>query len=96
MAVPGSHYSHMASDMKGVIFLGTPHRGTKLASILHKVLSITLNKKICIEQIGQYCSTVERIFDEFDQLKIRENSVSFYESMGMSLFNHVVHIPNAL
>ena len=75
--------------MKGVIFLATPHQGAKLAAILQKILRITLNRKMYIEQLQPYSSTVEKLFYEFNRLEMSKDSVSFYESTGIGVLNHV-------
>jgi len=75
--------------MNGVIFLGTPHRGAPLAKQLKRVFKATLNSKLPIQQLEHYCDAVEEIFSSFNTLDVAKHSVSFYESMSMSLFDYV-------
>lgn len=95
-AEPSPHYSHLLSSMKGVIFLGTPHRGAPLAKLLKRVFKATLNSKVCIQQLEYYCETVKEIFSSFNALEVAKHSVSFYESMSMSLFDHVSYTKGPL
>lgn len=89
-AEPSPHYSHLLANMKGIIFLGTPHRGAPLAKQLQRVIKATINSKVCLEQLQSSCETVEAIFSSFNELEVsKKHSVSFYESMSMSLFDHV-------
>jgi triacylglycerol esterase/lipase EstA (alpha/beta hydrolase family) len=83
------HYPRLCANMKGVVFLGTPHRGAPLAKQLKRVIKATLNCKVAIQQLESYCKEVEDIFSKFNELEIARNTVSFYESMGMKVFGHV-------
>jgi hypothetical protein len=81
-AATGSQYPTLLINMKGVVFLGTPHRGAQLAAF--RIIKATLNSTVAIQQIQPYCKTVEEIYNDFNELNIP--SISFYESMGMGIF----------
>jgi hypothetical protein len=70
--------------------MGTPHHGARLAKILQGVLGTVFSKKIFVNQLGPYCRDTEEIFNAFNRFEISNRAVSFYESAGMGLFNHVI------
>jgi hypothetical protein len=85
-----SHYSKVEKNLQGVVFMGTPHHGARLAKILQGVLGTVFSKKIFVNQLGPYCRDTEEIFNAFNRFEISNRAVSFYESAGMGLFNHVI------
>jgi hypothetical protein len=67
-----------------VVFLGTPHHGSALAQV---VTRLTGTSKPFVRQL---LPCVDQIFKEFNQVvDISRNVISFFESTGIGLFNHV-------
>ena len=86
-----SHYSKVEPNLQGVVFMGTPHHGARLAKILQGVLGTVFSKKLFVNQLGPYCRDTEEIFNAFNRFEISNRAISFYESAGMGLFNHVLN-----
>ena len=76
--------------MKTAIFLGTPHRGSALASALQALLKWSTTPNSFLQQLRP---SVDEIFREFNELEAAKIAVSFYESRGMGPFNHVLSQP---
>jgi hypothetical protein len=64
------------------VFLGTPHRGADLASILDLALTVSFSSKRFVKQLKPNCEGVKAINNAFI---FRANSlklVSFYETVN--------------
>lgn len=89
MAHNSGDYKRISSNIKGVMFLGTPHRGANLAVLLSALLTITLAKKVFVKQMAPNCETVTEINDSFYDRAKSLHLVSFWESTGMRGLNDV-------
>src|SRR5947199_7050377 len=73
-------YTLLANDIKGVVFLGTPHRGSDLAGILNLILTISFSSRSFVKQLNPNSDTIKMINSSFihrvDSLKL----VSFFET----------------
>jgi triacylglycerol esterase/lipase EstA (alpha/beta hydrolase family) len=98
------HLAHVFSATRGVIFLGTPHRGSGMASFARVVASVTqvvlrnTNSRL-IRDLERDSSTLDRIRDNFSQiLDKRTLSVwTFVEELGLpgtgKVYMSLVRIP---
>jgi hypothetical protein len=76
-------YRNISQNIKGIIFLGTPHRGSELATTLDKVLSITFSAKTFVEQLQPNSEAIADINRLFRHRATDLDIISFYESLGM-------------
>jgi hypothetical protein len=77
-----SRTSRICENTKSVIFMGTPHRGTNLASILGNLIGIIGMKRVFIDQLKSNCETITEINRLFQARAKTMSLVSFYESTG--------------
>jgi len=84
-----AEYARILSNIKGVMFLGTPHRGANLAVLLSTLLTITLATKVYVKQMAPSCETVTEINESFYDRAKTLQLVSFWESTGMRGLNDV-------
>jgi hypothetical protein len=73
--------------MRGIMFLGTPHHGARLAKV---VLRATIGAPPFVNQLEPACEEIENIFAEFNTLAISRRCASFYESYTTLPLNAVV------
>jgi hypothetical protein len=66
-----------------IVFLGTPHRGADLASILDATLNITGSGKQFVDDIKTGSQCLEGINDYFPRLTGQIELMSFWESEAM-------------
>jgi len=69
--------------VKGIIFLGTPHRGTDLAKLLGNILTATLSQRIFVDQLQRESEMIQEINHAFLERSVVLKLVSFYESTAM-------------
>ena len=73
-------YALLANNIKGVVFLGTPHRGSDLANILNLILTISFSSRSFVKQLNSNSEGIRAINNSFvhrvDSLKL----VSFFET----------------
>ncbi|KAH8891099.1 hypothetical protein GQ53DRAFT_823737 [Thozetella sp. PMI_491] len=79
-------FSHILDTVCSIVFLATPHRGSNLAEILNKFLSVSF------QSTKQYVSDLQknsaRIMDINDQFKLHANKmqlVSFFETQATTV-----------
>ncbi|KAI9718673.1 MAG: hypothetical protein M1828_006608 [Chrysothrix sp. TS-e1954] len=76
-------YRAMVGRVKGMIFLSTPHRGSKYATILNNILSaapIGVQKKPFISELDGGSISLQHINDQFKNVCDGLDLVSFWES----------------
>ena len=87
------HMHQVADCTRGIVFLGTPHRGTDLASIGSNFAKLAnLVKPTAVDIVGVLqpnSEVLERIFEGFNtMLKVRQSSpieiMCFFEEVPMS------------
>ncbi|SPN96677.1 uncharacterized protein DNG_00198 [Cephalotrichum gorgonifer] len=76
----------LASRIRSIIFLGTPHRGSNLAGILNKVLSATATKKPFVPSLKRGSSELVDINDAFRNIQTPLRLWSFYETLPTKTF----------
>jgi hypothetical protein len=86
-----SHLSHIASATRGIIFLGTPHRGsnmTSLGKVVARVSQIVLrNANVnLITDLERDSQTLDRIRDNFSRVLHKHTLTiwSFVEELSIS------------
>ncbi|KAL9611265.1 MAG: hypothetical protein Q9167_004091 [Letrouitia subvulpina] len=75
-------YEGIVSQIRAVLFLSTPHRGSNLAETLDKILSISLTghtRKAFIRELASDSSTVEDLNENFRHQISDLEIFSFYE-----------------
>ena len=78
------HYKDIVMSIRSMVFLSTPHRGTNLADILNKVLSVcifALSQKQYITELKTNSPALEEINEQFRNLAKNLAIVSFYETL---------------
>ena len=78
-----SMYVKLLADIKGIVFFGTPHRGSDLAPLLSNLLSAILTERIFIEQLQPGSETIKEINHAFRDRTLSIHLVSFTESTAM-------------
>jgi hypothetical protein len=66
--------------VKGIIFLGTPHRGASLANLLSTMLTVTFSKRKFVDELKGESVTIQEINQAFLDRSVPLKLVSFYES----------------
>lgn len=71
------------SNAKGILFLGTPHRGADLAGLLNSILKVTLSQKTFVKQIESNSDSIQDINNLFRKPSKSLRLISYYESKGI-------------
>lgn len=74
----------IAHAIHGMVFLGTPHRGSESAITMDRILSCTVGKKAYVEDLKAESSIIEQINEDFrhhGEMKL----VSCYETLETPL-----------
>lgn len=83
IAHQNNNYVRVGKNFKGIIFLGTPHRGADLAKLLSAILTATLHRTIFADQLRANSETIQDINDAFLSRTPELELISYYESKGM-------------
>lgn len=79
-------YSEMVSSIRGIIFLSTPHRGSNLAEVLNRVLSVSFQSpKSFITDLTKSSPAIEELNEQFRHHAPRLSTWSFYETLATSM-----------
>ncbi|KFZ05991.1 hypothetical protein V501_07831 [Pseudogymnoascus sp. VKM F-4519 (FW-2642)] len=76
------------SQVKAVLFLSTPHRGTNLAEILNRILSVSIfnhSPKRYVSELKQNSPFIEDINEEFRKHAPKLQIFSFYETLETAI-----------
>jgi hypothetical protein len=76
-------YAQVLRNVKGVICLGTPHRGADLAKLLKIFLAATFSPRIYVDQLKPNSEMIQEINRAFLDRSLSLELASFYESTGM-------------
>jgi len=81
-----SKYEHVRDSVKGIIFLGTPHRGSDLAALLSNLLWFAFASRKYVDELKKNGSLIELINQHFVDLLTRKSLdiISFWESEDTS------------
>ena len=78
-----SQYQDMVRSISAIVFLATPHRGTNLAEILNRVLTVSFQSpKNFINELNKNSSALEELNEQFRHIAPRLSIVSFYETLA--------------
>ncbi|KAK1527060.1 NACHT and WD domain-containing protein [Colletotrichum costaricense] len=75
-------FEHIIERISSIVFMSTPHRGTNLASLLHKVLQVSFgasSRQFITELVAGF-STLEKVNENFRHAARKLQIVSFYET----------------
>jgi hypothetical protein len=77
-----SEYGCVRDSVRGIVFLGTPHRGADLASLLSTLLWAAFSRRIYVDDLKKNGSLISLINDHFVQVAKNKSLdiVSFWES----------------
>ncbi|KAL4901337.1 hypothetical protein BDW74DRAFT_181909 [Aspergillus multicolor] len=80
-------YENIGKAISAILFLATPHRGSNLADILHRVLEATwlTNSKFYVSELSSDSFTLQKLNEQFRHIAPRLNIVSFYETQPTSI-----------
>jgi len=81
-------YRHITSNIKAVLFLATPHRGTDLAETLNKILSGSFfghSPKEYVNELTKNSPTIEELNEQFRHHSAKLRIFSFYETLSTSI-----------
>lgn len=80
------HYKDMISQTYGIVFLGTPHRGSNLAQSLNNILKATPGgSKIYVSELEKGSTSLQDINEQFKHISGDLALVSFYESLKTTI-----------
>ncbi|KAL2785293.1 hypothetical protein BJX66DRAFT_61738 [Aspergillus keveii] len=76
-------YSPLMSQTYGIVFLGTPHRGSNMASILNTILrtSILASAKVFVGELEKGSTALDDINEQFRHLCGDLQLISFHETL---------------
>ena len=81
-----TEYQDIVHSISAVIFLATPHRGTNLAEILNRVLTVSFQSpKNFITDLKNNSTTLEELNEQFRHVAPRLSIVSFYETLATNV-----------
>ncbi|RPA81635.1 hypothetical protein BJ508DRAFT_306459 [Ascobolus immersus RN42] len=72
-------FKRMVSNVTGILFLGTPHRGSDSAQLLENLLQLTLGSKAFIGDLKKGSQMLQAINEEFRFIADSYRLYSFYE-----------------
>jgi hypothetical protein len=73
-------YTRILENAKAVVFLGTPHRGSNLASLLGKLLFVSFSQRKYVTQLQVNSELIQLINDQFRGRSESLELISFHES----------------
>jgi hypothetical protein len=82
-AFNSTHFARVIQNVRGIVFLGTPHRGSDLAKLLSNVLW-AFSRSISVDQLRPHEALIREMNGSFVNLSRNLRLVSYYESRGIS------------
>ena len=74
-------YKRIIKSIGSIIFLSTPHRGSKLAGVLDRILAVSFASKKYVGNLKKDASMLEGLNEEFRHIAPTLQIFSFYETM---------------
>jgi triacylglycerol esterase/lipase EstA (alpha/beta hydrolase family) len=84
-AYNNEEYTMIHKAIKGVFFLGTPHRGSDLAGMLNLVLMASFSSSTFVRQLNPNGDTIAVINDSFSHRVEPLQLISFFETENTRL-----------
>ena len=84
LGINNDEHKNIAAQVRSVVFLSTPHRGTNLAEILNRMLSVSVfghSAKRYISELKMNSSALENINENFRHVAPSLRIFSFYETL---------------
>jgi len=81
-------FGEFNKNVKAIVFIGTPHQGAGSAKFLGNILTVTLNKRVYVNELRTDSQGLDQIADAF-RGRARELSlklVSYFESLETRMF----------
>lgn len=79
-------YQDIVCSISAIIFLATPHRGTNLAEVLNRVLTVSLQSpKNFIMDLNKSSPALEELNEQFRHVALKMSIVSFYETLPTTI-----------
>jgi WD40 repeat protein len=79
-------YQSIVRSISAIMFLATPHRGTNLAEILNRVLTVSFQStKNFITDLNKSSPALEEINEQFRHIAPKLSIVSFYETLATTV-----------
>ncbi|OAX80690.1 hypothetical protein ACJ72_04973 [Emergomyces africanus] len=81
-------YKDLVAQVKAVLFLSTPHRGSNLAEVLNRILSVSIfnhSPKQYLSELKENSVFIEDVNEEFRKHAPRMQVFSFYETLETSV-----------
>jgi WD40 repeat protein len=85
LAKQKKEFQSIAERTRAIFFLATPHRGSDLAQLLSKILSVTSGPRPFVEDLHRNSLATQSINDEFPQYCQALQLFSFYETQPTKL-----------
>src|SRR5271170_1866417 len=76
-------YLNIVENAKAILFLGTPHRGADLASLLSNLLAVTFTQRNFVDHLRANSEMIQEINDAFRDRSQSLELLSYYESEAM-------------
>jgi triacylglycerol esterase/lipase EstA (alpha/beta hydrolase family) len=76
-------YSKLVRNFKAIVFLGTPHRGTDLAGLLNRLLTVAFSRRVFVTELVANSDSIRAINDAFRHRSSALQLISFTESAGV-------------
>ena len=79
-------YQHIIRSISAMVFLGTPHRGTNLAGVLNRLLTVSLqSSRGFIADLNKSSPALEELNEQFRHIAPKLSIWSFYETLATSV-----------
>ena len=77
------NFQDIIESISAVMFLATPHRGTNLANILNKILTVSFQSpKSFIGELNKSSPALEELNEQFRHVAPKLSIISFYETLA--------------
>ncbi|KAI8939498.1 hypothetical protein NX059_003270 [Plenodomus lindquistii] len=78
------NYSDIVSSISAILFLATPHRGSDLAEILNRILTVSIfnhSPKMYVGELKHGSPTIQALNEQFRHIAPKLDILSFYETL---------------
>jgi hypothetical protein len=76
-------YSQIVASISAIMFLATPHRGSDLAEVLNRILTVSVfnSSKVYVQELGKGSLTIRQLNEQFQHIAPNLDIISFYETL---------------